>query len=176
MFKESLIHAAKLGASFLGIKPAFELSDAGLDFIKSYETLSLKAYKAVPTEKYLTIGYGHYSSDIKAGDTITEAEALELLRQDIQTTENGINKAIKAVRQYISQNQFDALISLSFNIGLGNFQNSTLLKKLLKKDFAGASEQFLVWRKSGGKVLAGLEKRRQAEKLIFDKGIYNNEH
>ena len=172
MFRESLIHAAKLGASFLGIKPAFKLSDAGLDFIKSYETLSLKAYKAVKTESNLTIGFGHYSSDIKAGDTITEAQALELLRQDVKTAEKGVNKATKPVRKLLEQHHFDALVSLAFNIGLGNFNKSTLLKKLLQKDFDGASAEFLKWRKSGGQVLAGLEKRRLAEKMIFVCGFY----
>lgn len=172
MFKESLIHAAKLGASLIGIKPAFKLSDAGLEFIKGYETLSLKAYKAVPTEKFFSIGFGHYSSDIKAGDTITEAQALELLRQDVQATEKGVNKATKSVRKLLEQHHFDALVSLTFNIGLGNFQKSTLLKKLLQKDFDGASAEFLKWRKSGGQVLAGLEKRRLAEKMIFDCGFY----
>ena len=172
MFKESLIHAAKLGAGFIPRKPAFKLSDAGLEFIKSYETLSLKAYKAVKTESNLTIGYGHYSSDIKAGDTITKAQALELLRQDVKTTEKGVNKATKPVRKLLEQHHFDALVSLAFNIGLGNFNKSTLLKKLLQKDFDGASAEFLKWRKSGGQVLAGLEKRRLAEKMIFDCGFY----
>ena len=153
-----------------------KLSEAGIEFIKSYETLRLKAYKALPTEKYYSIGYGHYSEDVRPSDTITENEALELFRQDISIFETCVLKFITPVLDELKQFQFDALVSLAFNIGLKSFKESTLLKKLLQKDFIDASNNFLRWHYSGGKPSKGLLKRRQAEKLIFDKGVYNSQH
>lgn len=157
-------------------------SEQGLNFILSFETLKLKAYKALPTEKHYTIGCGHYGADVKPDMVITEAQAKELFRKDLQDTEHDVERCISSLQNCykeftpildeLKQNEFDALVSLVFNIGAGNFRHSTLLKKLVQHDRQGASEQFLVWRKSGGKVIQGLINRRIAEKRIFDIGVY----
>ena len=141
-------------------------SSKGIDLIKSFETLQTKAYKAVPTEKYYTIGYGHYGPDVAPDSTITEAEAEQLLREDLSETERAVSNATAGWN--LMQCQFDALVSLTFNIGANAFQNSTLLK-LVKQ---GASEyvvrnEFGRWCHSGGRVLKGLQRRRQAEADMF---------
>jgi len=143
------------------------ISQSGIDLIKSFEGLRLEAYKAVSTEKYYTIGYGHYGSDVKQGQRITGAQAEKLLKQDVEKFVDGVNDAVKVT---VSQNQFDALVSFAYNVGLGALRSSTLLEKLNKKDYTGASAEFPRWNKSGGKVLNGLVKRREKERALFDKG------
>lgn len=141
-----------------------QLSVNGLQLIKSFEGLVLKAYKAVSTEIYYTIGYGHYGIDVKEDQTINEQEAEALLLKDVQRFVNAVNSLVKVK---LNQNQFDALVSLCYNIGSGAFQRSTLLELLNKKDYFGASKQFDVWVKSGGVTLKGLIRRRSQEKELF---------
>ena len=141
-------------------------SSKGIDFIKSFETLQTKAYKAIPTEKYYTIGYGHYGPDVEPDSTITEAEAEQLLAEDLSDTERAVSNATAGWN--LRQCQFDALVSLAFNVGATAFRNSTLLK-LVKR---GASEdvirnEFGRWCHSGGRVLKGLQRRRQAEADMY---------
>lgn len=141
-------------------------SSKGIDFIKSFETLQTQAYKAVPTEQYYTIGYGHYGPDVILGTTITETEAERLLAEDLSDTERAVSNATAGWN--LKQCQFDALVSLAFNVGVNAFRNSTLLK-LIKQ---GASEkairdEFARWCHSGGRVLKGLQRRRQAEADLF---------
>lgn len=142
------------------------ISNSGLDFIKDYEGLRLKAYKVLDSEKHYTIGYGHYGSDVRFGQTITKAKADELFKKDVKRFENAVNRLVKVD---INQNQFDALVSFAYNVGEGALQDSTLLSKLNRGDFKGASAEFPRWNKSGGKVLAGLTKRRAKERALFDK-------
>jgi lysozyme len=89
----------------------------------------------------------------------------EILRKDLARFEAGVLRLIKIP---LTQGQFDALVSFSFNVGLGNLQNSTLRMKINRGDYKGAAEQFLVWTKAGGKVLPGLVKRRTHEKEMFE--------
>jgi lysozyme len=89
----------------------------------------------------------------------------EILRKDLARFEAGVLRLIKVK---LTQGQFDALVSFSFNVGLGNLQNSTLRMKVNREDYAGAAEQFLVWTKAGGRVLPGLVKRRTHEKEMFE--------
>jgi lysozyme len=89
----------------------------------------------------------------------------EILRKDLARFEAGVLRLIKVK---LTQGQFDALVSFSFNVGLGNLQNSTLRMKLNRGDYEGAAEQFLVWTKAGGRVLPGLVKRRTHEKEMFE--------
>lgn len=142
-----------------------KISYIGLDLIKSYETLQLTAYRALKTEKYLTIGYGHYGPDVKEGQTITKEEATELLQQDVQTAENELNQLIKQ-NVLLTQNQFDALCSLVFNIGVGNFRKSTLRKKLLNR-IQSVDCEFMKWVYSGGHYIQGLYNRRKKEVELF---------
>lgn len=136
-------------------------SKNGIELIKKYECLKLKAYKC-PAGVW-TIGYGH-TKNVKQGDTITEKQAEILLIYDLFDFEYCIKKN---VRIPLSQNQFDALVSLCFNIGCGNFLKSTLLKKLNEGKIAEAAKEFLKWNKADGKELAGLTKRRQEEMELF---------
>lgn len=142
-----------------------KISYIGLDLIKSYETLQLTAYRALKTEKYLTIGYGHYGPDVKEGQTITKEEATKLLQQDVQTAENELNQLIKQ-NVLLTQTQFDALCSLVFNIGVGNFRKSTLRKKLLNH-IQSVDCEFMKWVYSGGHYVQGLYNRRKKEVELF---------
>ena len=140
---------------------ARNLSANGLNLIKSFESCKLTAYKCLPTEKYYTIGYGHYGSDVKAGMKITKEQAEELLLQDCK-------KAIKNVNSFMSkynfnQNQFDALVSFAFNVGSINQLTASGTRTLEQ-----ISSKITAYNKSGGRVIAGLVKRRAKEKELFD--------
>lgn len=137
------------------------LSENGLNLIKSFEGCRLTAYKCLPTEVYYTIGYGHYGSDVKAGMKITEKQAEELLLQDCK-------KAIKNVNSFMSkynfnQNQFDALVSFAFNVGSINQLTASGTRTLEQ-----ISSKITAYNKSGGRVIRGLVKRRAKEKELFD--------
>lgn len=137
----------------------------GLKIIKDFEGLRLKAYKC--SAGVWTIGYGH-TSGVKEGDVITKEQAEKYLKKDVISFENTVNGVVKVK---LNQNQFDALVSLVFNIGSGAFKKSTLLKKLNAGDYDGASEQFLVWVKAGGQTLKGLVNRREQERALFRKEV-----
>ena len=137
------------------------VSETGIELIKKFEGCVLKAYKC-PAGVW-TIGYGH-TSGVKEGQTITKAQAKELLIQDLRPFEIGVNNLVNVP---LNQNQFDALVSFCYNLGTGNLKNSTLLKLLNKGDYNGAAEQFDHWIYAGGKKLNGLVKRRAAEKKLF---------
>lgn len=136
------------------------VSDAGVDFIKGREGLSLSAYSDAGS---FSIGYGHTKTTSKEM-TIDEAKAEELLRSDLADVEAVINSAVKV---QLSQGQYDAISSFIYNVGGGAFRDSTLLRKLNAGDYEGAAREFLRWNKSQGQVLDGLTKRRQAEMEMF---------
>ena len=141
-----------------------KISENGLNLIKEFEGLSLKPYLDVV--KIPTIGYGNtYYPDGKKvtlnDKPISEIEAIELLSYVAQKDFG--DKILQLVKVPLNQNQFDALVSICYNIGMGNFSKSTLLKKINQGDFKGASLEFERWNKSGGVVLAGLVKRRLKE-------------
>ena len=145
-----------------------KLSDNGLSLIKEFEGLSLNPYLDVV--KIPTIGWGNtYYPDGKKvtlnDKPISEIEATELLSY-VSQKDFG-DKILQLVKVPLNQNQFDALVSICYNIGMGNFSKSTLLKKINQGDFKGASLEFEKWNKSGGIVLAGLVKRRLKEKVLF---------
>ena len=147
------------------------ISQTGINLIKSFEGLRTKAYKAVPTEKYYTIGYGHYGSDVRVNQVISEKEAEKLLRDDVQSFVDGVNKLVKVD---VTQNQFDALVSFAYNVGLSALKSSTLLQYLNAGNFQKAADEFLRWNKSGGKVYTGLVKRREQERALFLTGGSKN--
>ena len=138
-----------------------KLSDKGIALITSFEGLRLTAYRC--QANVLTIGYGH-TAGVKEGDGITKEQAIKYFRKDVERFE-------KAVLEYVTvpleQHQFDALVSLAFNIGAGAFIGSTLLGMLNQGNYIGAASQFLRWNKAGGKVSKGLVRRRDAEKDMF---------
>ena len=139
------------------------ISDAGLSLIKEFESLRLVAYLPTPDD-VPTIGYGS-TKGVKLGMEITPERAEELLREDVADAEDCVNRRTKGIN--ITQGQYDALVSLCFNIGCGAFSGSTLLRCLLDGDDDGAANQFARWNKQGKKVLAGLTRRRAAEEALF---------
>lgn len=141
-------------------------SKRALQFIKDHEGLRLKAYK--DAVGVWTIGYGHTSDDyfeVKKGQVITDAKANDLLRHDVEEAEAGIDQML--TKPLPNGNMYGAVVSLVFNIGLGNFKKSTLLKKLNKQDYTGAAKEFDKWVNAGGKPLKGLIRRRAEEKALF---------
>lgn len=142
-------------------KIAMKTSNNGIEFIKRHEGLRLNAYKC--TSGKPTIGYGH-TKGVKIGQTITKEEAERLLREDLIVAENEINRH----NLNLNQNQFDALVSFVFNVGIGNFQTSTLLKKIkLDPNNKSIENEFKRWIYSGGKVSLGLIKRRKEEAELY---------
>jgi lysozyme len=137
-------------------------SDAGRAFIETFEGLRTTAYMPTPHD-VPTIGYGH-TLGVKMGDTCTQAEADEMLAEDLRVAELVLETLVEVD---LNQNQIDALVSFVFNVGAGNFKSSTLLKLLNQSDFDGAADQFLRWDKQAGVELAGLTKRRAAERSLF---------
>lgn len=146
----------------LGVVPNVRrIGPQGLALIKRFEGLRLQAYKCpadVPT-----IGYGSTGPHVRMGMTITEAEAEALLLEDLDRFERGVIGLAKQA----TPGQFSAMVALAFNIGLGAFGTSTLLKKHLAGDYAEAALQFLRWNRAGSKVLAGLTTRRMAEAALY---------
>lgn len=141
-----------------------KLSNTGLELIKSFEGVRLTAYKAVPTEEHWTIGYGHYGPDVTKNMKITQAQADAYLKADVARFEKAVSDNVKVP---LNQNQFDALVSFTYNCGAGALQRSTLLELLNQGKYEEAADQFDVWIKSGNQVLNGLVKRRAKEKELF---------
>lgn len=137
-------------------------SKSGINFITKFEGLRLTAYKAVPSEKFWTIGYGHYGSDVKQGMTITKAQAEDYLRKDLIKYESAVNR----LGLVLNQNQFDALVSFTYNCGQAN-----LHKLVQSRTLRQIADAMLLYNKAGGKVLKGLTNRRKAERELFLKGF-----
>jgi lysozyme len=137
-------------------------SQKGTDLIKNFEGLQLKSYK--DSVGVLTIGYGSTGQHVSPDMIITKEQAEQLLKKDLERFEKGVSDLVKVE---LNQSQFDALVSFSFNLGLGNLKSSTLLKKLNASDYKGAADEILRWNRAGGKVLNGLTRRRIAERDLF---------
>lgn len=144
-------------------------SAAGRKALAQREGNKLTAY--LDSVNVLTIGVGHTSRagppKVTKGMKITAAESDEILSRDLATFEKAVNDAVKVP---LSQNEFDALVSLAFNIGGGAFKKSTLVRKLNAGDRSGAADAFRSWNKAGGKALKGLTTRREAERKQFLSG------
>ena len=135
-------------------------SDLLIRKIKEFEGLSLKAYKPVPTEKFYTIGYGHYGADVKANQVITEKEAESLLRKDLEKFEDYVNN-LGVCKRY---SEFASLTDFAFNLGTAALGRSTLLKYIRQgKPEQYIREEFGKWVNSKGMRLKGLVIRRQWE-------------
>lgn len=141
-------------------------SQIGINLIKQFEGCRLQAYKPVPTEKYYTIGYGHYGPDVAPGQIITQAQAEAFLLYDLARFEKAVNNTgIK-----LNQNQFDALVSFTYNCGEGN-----LHKLIAGRTLPQIADTLLSYNKGGGKVLKGLTRRREAERTLFLTGMSTSE-
>lgn len=145
-------------------------SQKGIELIKKFEGCKLTAYR--DSVGVWTIGFGH-TKDVKADMVITAEQAEQFLKDDVVYFENGVNKLLKTLKAQVTQNQFDALISFAFNVGLGNLRKSTLAKKLYvmqqndRDSVQAVADEFPRWNKAGGQVLTGLTKRRNAERALF---------
>ena len=145
-----------------------KISNNGLNLIKQFEGLRLNAYDdgvGVWTIGYGTIKYPN-GVRVKRGDKITQAQADQYIANDVATFERAVNMLVNVP---LNQNQFDALVSFTYNLGATNLSASTLLKKLNSKDYEGAAAEFPKWNKAGGKVMTGLVRRRKAEMELFNK-------
>lgn len=139
-------------------------SPSGLELILQREGCVLHAYVDPATGgEPITIGVGH-TGGVKLGDTCTHEQALAWLASDAETAERCVNQS---VRGQITQSQFDALVSLVFNIGCGNFRTSTVLRELNDGNDEAAAEAFGMWNRANGKVMAGLTTRRTGERGQF---------
>lgn len=141
-------------------------SENGINLIKQFEGCRLTAYQ--DSVGIWTIGYGWTQpvdcKPVAKGMVITQQKADDLLKQGVVQYENGVNSLVKV---QLNHNQFDALVDFAYNLGVNALKGSTLLKKLNTGDYAGAANEFTKWNKAGGKELAGLTRRREAEKSLF---------
>ncbi|EKT4454453.1 MULTISPECIES: lysozyme [Pseudomonas] len=136
-------------------------SQRGLSLIKSFEGLRLQAYQ--DSVGVWTIGYGT-TRGVQAGMKISKEQAERMLLNDVQRFEPEVERLITAP---LNQNQWDALISFTYNLGAANLESSTLRRLINAGDYKSAAEQFSRWNKAGGQVLAGLTRRRAAERELF---------
>lgn len=137
-------------------------SSIALERLKRFEGFSHKAYP--DTGGVWTIGYG-YTRGVKPGMFVTKERALELFLKNVAVFEECINNAVLVE---LTQNQFDALVSLTYNIGVQAFKTSTLLKILNTGDYKSVPAQIKRWNKDNGKVIAGLVSRRAEEAKLFE--------
>lgn len=152
------------------------ISKNGLDFIKHYEGFRSKAYRDVGG--VWTCGYGH-TRNVNQETRCDEHLGERWLLEDVWFVEEGVNDLCKVP---LTQAQFDALVSFSYNVGLDidsdlkaeGLGDSTLLKRLNSKNYSAAALEFLKWNKVKGKEIGGLTRRRKAESLMFEKGVYEH--
>lgn len=140
-----------------------KISEKGIEFIIKEEGEKLTSYLC--PAKIWTIGIGHTGPDVKPNMAITREKSRELLKLDLRRFEKAVNTYIK---QELKQAQFDALVSLSFNIGVGNFSKSTLARKInAKAPIVEIEKEFRRWVYAGGKILPGLKARREREIKLY---------
>jgi lysozyme len=149
-----------------------KISDEGLRLIKNFEGYHTRL-KDGSCAAYLcparvpTIGWGT-TEGVKLGMVWTEAEATAALLREIAKFENAVNTSVTVE---INQNEFDAMVSLAYNIGVAGFKRSSVLRRLNKGNRAGAAQAFHLWNKGGGRILAGLVSRRAREAALFLKPV-----
>jgi len=137
------------------------ISKAGIDLIKSREGCKLKAYLC--PAKVWTVGYGHTGPEVHEGMEVTNEEASTLLQADLLGFDAGVSTTCPAV----TQSQHDAMVCLSYNIGIGAFKKSSVARLHNAGKYAEAAQAFGLWNKAGGRVLAGLVARRAAEAALY---------
>jgi lysozyme len=143
------------------MKP-YDYSNTGLALTRSFEGLRLEAYQ--DSAEIWTIGYGHTGPEVHQGQCISEFEAESLLRTDLATAVACVRRVVHVE---ISQSQFDALVDFCFNVGVANFQRSSLLRYVNREEFESAVVQFGLWVHADGEVIPGLVRRRLAEAGMF---------
>jgi lysozyme len=138
------------------------ISQEGISLIKKFEGCELEAYKCAAG--VWTIGYGH-TKDVKEGDSILKEDAESMLVHELQKYCNDVDIAVKVD---LKQNEFDALVSWTYNLGLTNLNSSTMLKVLNEGKHDEVPAQMKRWNKASGQVKQGLIRRREAEALMFE--------
>ena len=142
------------------------ISERGIALLKQFEGLELEAYQDIAG--IWTIGYGHTGGDVEPGMRITEREAEALLRKDLKSRENAVDRLVNVP---VNQNEFDALVSFVYNVGISALGKSTALKRLNRGDRFGAADAITWWNKAtvGGvlRPVMGLTRRRASEKALF---------
>ena len=147
---------------------AMKYDKDGLALTESFEGLRLVAYPDPGTGGVpWTIGYGH-TRGVQPGDTCTQEQAEAWLLEDVQAAADDVNARVNVA---LTQDEFDALVDFTFNVGAGNFNHSTLLAKVNAGDIEGAAAEFKKWNLAAGHVLAGLVRRRAAETTLFLTGL-----
>lgn len=141
-----------------------QINEKGLAIIRQFEGLRLDSYRC--PAGVATVGFGHTGPDVRIPMTITPGEAERLLDQDVARFERGVEAMLCGCDT--SEDEFSAMVSLAFNIGLGNFATSTLLKRHKAGNKTGAANSFLSWVFAGGQKLKGLMARREAEKELYE--------
>ena len=136
-------------------------SEEGKALIKKFEGCELEAYQC--SANVWTIGYGH-TAGVNEGDVCTQEDADRMLAEDLEEFEGYVREAVDVP---LEQNEFDALIAWTYNLGPGSLQSSTMLKRLNESNFDEVPNEMRRWNKSGGQVLDGLVRRREAEALLF---------
>lgn len=141
-------------------------SQAGIDLIHSFEQLRLKAYPDPGSKdgKPYTVGWGSTGSDIGPGTVWTKEKADQRFASDLSKFEQAVSLLVKVP---LTQYQFDALVSFTYNLGIGSLKSSTLLKMLNEGYYSNAGLQLLRWTKNDGVEMAGLVRRRKAELKMF---------
>jgi lysozyme len=140
-----------------------KINDEGKALVKRFEGLRLDAYRC--PAGVATIGYGSTGPHVRMGMTIAPGEADRLLDKDLARFEMGVKAMVTGIPT--NPDQFSAMVSLAFNIGLGAFATSTVLKRHKLGNKIGAGNAFLMWNKAGGQVLKGLMRRREAERELY---------
>jgi len=138
------------------------ITQDGIDLIKRFEGFSSKVY--ICPAGYPTIGYGHLVRSGESFNEISETEAEEILRKDVESAERAV---LRLVSVPLTDGQFDALVSFTFNLGSGAFQRSSLRRKVNRQAHAEVPEQLMRWVWAGGRKLNGLRKRRSAESILY---------
>ena len=140
-----------------------KISKQGIELIKKYE--GFKQYAYLCPAGVVTIGYGH-TKGVRLGQTCTEAEAEQFLKEDLEVAEDEVNKIAEEVR--LTQGQYDSLVSFIFNLGANNFKTSTLRKKVLNNPTdPSIKAEFGKWVYVKGKVSPGLQRRRLEESKLY---------
>jgi len=147
----------------------FTYSSEGIALTTSFEGLRLTAYFDIAGTP--TIGYGHAGPDVHPGMSINMQEAKGLLLKDIHWAVEAVNRLVTVE---INQNQFDALVDFAFNVGIGHFEESTLLRLINQGQITDAASQFDLWRYVGNTISAAIERRRAAEQKHFLKPMLTN--
>jgi lysozyme len=140
---------------------SMKTSEVGIELIKEFEGCRQVAYQ--DSVGVWTIGYGH-TKDVYEGQLVIKKTCEKMLAEDLEEFEDYVESYVKVE---LSQNQFDALVAWTFNLGPGNLSESTMLKRLNEGDYAAVPDEMRRWNKAGGEVLNGLVRRRDAEAELF---------